>query len=346
MDAIAKCSSEPGSLSLVERPKPEPAADEALVAVRYAGLCGSDAGIYEFDEAYHGMEFPRVIGHEYAGEVVALGDDVTAVEIGDHVVERPIRSCGECLQCRTGTPNICRDSTITGVDHDGAYAPYIATPADSLHVLPRDLPLHTAAIAEPASVATRAVLHNSGLTAGDRVRVAGPGPIGLLVAQVADSQGGTVFVSGVERDADYRLPLARDLGFETVNVATGSLADRVAECTDGTGLDVVFDTTGHPSGLQSATEAVGKGGQVVIVGLAGPTELDVTALVRSELDLQCSYASTWEDFERAIRLIEAGSVDAASVIDARFSLRDHQTAFEAFLAGETCKPVFDVTELR
>lgn len=134
--------------------------------------------------------------------------------------------------------------------------------------------------------------------------------------------------------------------YDPVNVATESLADRVAARTDGAGFDVVFDTTGHPSGLQSATEAVGKGGQVVVAGLAGPTDLDVTPLVRPELDLQCSYASTWEDLERAVRLIETGSIDAVSFVDTRFSLRDHRTAFEAFLAGETCKPVFDATELR
>ncbi|GAD53302.1 sorbitol dehydrogenase [Halarchaeum acidiphilum MH1-52-1] len=174
--------------------------------------------------------------------------------------------------------------------------------------------------------------------------VEGPGPIGLLSAQIARAQGGNVVVSGVGPDTEYRLPLARELGFETTTVGEDMDATRDA-ITDGVGYDVVFDTTGHPSGLTTAVDEVRKGGQIVLVGQTGETTMPYSPLVRSEIDLQCSYASMYEDFERALRVIRTGAVDAQTFIDDRFSLLDADEAFEAFVDGETVKPVFDVSEL-
>ncbi|MFC4360391.1 zinc-binding dehydrogenase [Halobium salinum] len=346
MRGLAKQRRTEGAMGIVDRPKPEPAADEALIEVDYAGLCGSDAGIYEFESAFERMELPTVIGHEYSGRVVAVGEAVTAFSPGDRVVERPIRGCGECYQCRLGEENVCQDAVITGVDHDGAYAGYIAVPEDALHPVPDDIPPEHAALVEPTSIGARAVIHNSRLDAGDRVLVAGPGPIGLLTAQIADAQGGDVVVAGVGRDAEYRLPLAEELGFETLNVEAEDPAARREAATDGVGYDVVFDTTGHPSGLRMSVDEVRKGGQVVLVGQTGETTMPYSPLVRAEVDLQCSYASTYEDFERSVRLIRSGDVDAGTLLDDRFSLDDADEAFEAFLAGRTCKPVFDVSVLR
>ncbi len=153
-------------------------------------------------------------------------------------------------------------------------------------------------------------------------------------------------VSGVGPDADYRLPLAEELGFETINVAEDDVDARREAFTDGIGYDAVFDTTGHPSGLPSAVDEVRKGGQIVLVGQTGETTMEYSPLVRAEIDLQCSYASTYEDFENALRLIDTGDVDAETFVDDRFSLLDADEAFESFVNGGTCKPVFDVSELR
>lgn len=345
MRGLTKIARRNGAMELIELDVPSPEPNECLVAVDYAGLCGSDAGIYEFESAFERMDLPRVIGHEYAGRVVEVGDAVTDLSVGDRVVERPIRGCGECYQCTIGETNVCRDAVITGVDHDGAYKPYVAVPTTALHAVPDDVPQHHAAVAEPTSIGARAVVHNSRVSAGDRVLVEGPGPIGLLTAQVARAQGGTVIVSGVGRDAEYRLPLAAELGFETVDIMAEDLPTRRDEATDGVGFDVVFDTTGHPSGLETAVSAVRKGGQVVLIGQTGETTMPYSPLVRAEVDLQCSYASTYDDFDRAFRLIERGAVDPETFIDTDFSLLDADAAFEAFLDGQTCKPVFDVSEL-
>jgi L-iditol 2-dehydrogenase len=333
-------------MELVDRPRPEPGEGEVLVEIDYAGLCGSDAGIYEFESAFERMNLPTVIGHEYAGRVVEVGDGATLFSPGDRVVERPIRGCGECYQCRIGEENVCQDAVITGVDHDGAYEGFLAVPEEALHPIPEDVPQKHAAVAEPTSIGARAVIENSRVGAGDRVLVEGPGPIGLLTAQIASAQGGEVVVSGVGQDAEYRLPLAEELGFETVNVATDDPEARRGRHTGGVGYDVVFDTTGHPSGLTSAVEEVRKGGQIVLVGQTGETTMPYSPLVRAEIDLQCSYASMYEDFERSFRLIRSGDVDCETFVDDRFSLLDADEAFETFVAGGTCKPVFDVSELR
>jgi len=345
MRALSKVERSHGAMQLVDRDRPTPAADEALVAVDYAGLCGSDAGIYEFESAFDRMNLPTVIGHEYSGHVVEVGEDVTKFAVGDRVVERPIRGCGDCYQCEIGESNVCQNAVITGVDHDGAYERYIAVPERALHAVPDGVEQQHAAMVEPTSIAARAVIENSRVGAGDRVLVEGPGPIGLLTAQIARAQGGSVVVSGVGQDEAYRLPLAQELGFETLNVATDDLDERRETLTDGVGYDVVFDTTGHPSGLTSAVEEVRKGGQIVLIGQTGETTMPYSPLVRAEIDVQCSYASMYDDFERSLRLIERGDVDAATFIDDRFSLLDADAAFEAFLAGETVKPVFDVAEL-
>jgi L-iditol 2-dehydrogenase len=333
-------------MDIVVRDRPKPGPHEALVEVDYAGLCGSDAGIYEFESAFERMTLPTVIGHEYSGHIVDVGDAVTKFDVGDRVVERPIRGCGDCYQCEIGESNVCQNAVITGVDHDGAYEPYIAVPERALHRVPDSVEQRHAAVVEPMSIGTRAVIQNSRVGAGDRVLVEGPGPIGLLTAQIARAQGGNVVVSGVGRDADYRLPLAEELGFETINVATGDLDAWREEFTDDIGYDVVFDTTGHPSGLPSAVEEVRKGGQIVLVGQTGETTMEYSPLVRAEIDLQCSYASMYEDFENALRLLDSGDVDAETFIDDRFSLLNADIAFESFVSGETCKPVFDVSELR
>ncbi|WP_323174479.1 alcohol dehydrogenase catalytic domain-containing protein [Natrialba sp. PRR66] len=346
MRGLAKTSRQQGAMELVDRERPAPEPDEALIEVDYAGLCGSDAGIYEFESAFERMELPTVIGHEYTGRIIETGDDVTNFAVGDRVVERPIRGCGECYQCQIGEENVCQNAVITGVDHDGAYAGYVSVPETALHPVPDDVEPKHAALVEPTSIGARAVIENSRVSPGDRVMVAGPGPIGQLTAQIARAQGGEVVLAGVGQDAEYRLPLAEELGFETINIEDDDLEARRDELTDGVGYDVVFDTTGHPSGLPMAVDEVRKGGQIVLVGQTGETTMPYSPLVRAEIDLQCSYASMYEDFERSLRLIASGDVDHATFLDDRFSLLEADEAFETFLAGGTCKPVFDASVLR
>lgn len=338
MQALAKVSDGHGNLELIEISEPEPEADEVLVKVAAAGVCGSDVGIYEFDQAYQFMDFPRVLGHEYSGKVIAVGDDVREYRIGDRIVERPVRACLSCYQCLTGQQHICQNAIIPGVHVQGAYAPLIAAPAESLVQIPDGLSIRDAAITEPVGVAVRAVTRNSRITAGDSVLVQGPGPIGLLSAIMARRQGGDVVISGIDADSSYRLPNAAEHGLETVNASRES----VAESGPDRGYDVVIDATGHPSGLQTAAKVVLKGGQVVVIGQAGIAEVDVSAFVRAEVDVQFTYSAAYRDFERALDLLETSQIDPNSIIDRFASLDEAGEVFEAVAGGGLCKPVFEL----
>lgn len=345
MRGLAKVNRSEGTMEFIDRDQPTPSSNEALVEIDYAGLCGSDVGIYKFKSGFERMDLPTVIGHEYTGRIIDIGEAVSSFEVGDRVIERPIRYCGDCYQCKVGEQNLCQNAVLTGIDRDGAFQQYITVPEQSLHPIPEDISPQHAATAEPTSICSRAVVHNSRVTAGDRVLVEGPGPIGLITAQIAAAQGGNVVVSGVGQDAEYRLPFAENFGFRTINIAEEDMATLQEEFTDGIGFDVIFDATGHPAGLTTAVDEVRKGGQIVLIGQTGETTMSYTPLVRAEVDLQCSYTSVYEDYERAIRMIQSGDVDSGKLIDERFSLLNPDQAFEMFINGQTCKPVFDVSEI-
>ncbi|SFH03821.1 L-iditol 2-dehydrogenase [Halopelagius inordinatus] len=335
----------PESVEVQQRERPVPNSEEVLVRVHAAGLCGSDAHAYRYEGGYEWIPIPRVMGHEYAGVVESVGDDVEGFEAGEKVVEEPIHDCGSCFQCKNGQPNVCQNFSITGMHRDGAYTEYVTVRPEHLHSVPSDVPLAHAAITEPTSIAARAVFDQSVTTPGDNVLVEGPGPIGVLTACIADSLGANVLVSGLGRDTDYRLPLLEEQGIETVNLDDDDLEAETESFTDGIGFDVVFDTTGHKSGVEMAAERVRKGGQIVVVGLPGEeSEVFMTPLVRSEVDLNTSYGSTWTNFEQALRLMDNGAIEPAAIVDDSYSVDDPTGAFEAFLNSETCKPVFTFAE--
>lgn len=344
MKAIVQTA--PRSIEIREREKPVPTDDEVLVRVHYAGLCGSDAHAYTYEDGYEWIPIPRVMGHEYAGEVTAVGANVTEFAVGDHVVEEPIHDCGTCFQCKNGQENVCQNFEITGMHTDGAYTEYTTVEPRDLHLIPEDVPLRHASITEPLSIATRAVFTQSNVTPGDTVLVEGPGPIGVLIAVVADSMGANVVVSGLGKDADYRLPLLETLGIETVNIQSTDLSEYVETETEDIGFDVVFDTTGHKSGVEMAVDLVRKGGQIVVVGLPGDTsEVFMTPIVRGEIDVNTSYGSTWQNFEQAIRLVANDTIDIDAIVDTSYSVDEPAAAFEAFLNSETCKPIFSFVDI-
>jgi L-iditol 2-dehydrogenase len=336
---------DPRSVETQERDVPSPDADEVLVQVHTAGLCGSDAHAYLYEGGYEWVPIPRVMGHEYSGRISEVGDNVTEFEKGDKVIEEPIHDCGHCFQCKNGQSNVCQNFSITGMHRNGVYAEYVTVDTCHLHSVPESVPLRHAAITEPTSIATRAVLDQSETTPGDDILIEGPGPIGVLTAAVVDSLGANVLVSGLSQDTTYRLPLLEDIGVETINAEEEDLEQRTETFTGGRGFDVVFDTTGHKTGIEMAASHVRKGGQIVVVGLPGEeSELFMTPLVRGEVDINTSYGSAWTNFEQALRLMERGAIAIDDIVDDSFSIADPEEAFDAFLDSETCKPVFTFTE--
>lgn len=339
MKAIVQTGRETVEVREVEGPKLGD--NDVLVDVKHAGVCGSDVHAYLQMDGFEWIQIPRVMGHEYAGRVLETGDGVTQFQPGDTVVEAPIHPCGECYQCQIGEINICQETTITGMHTDGAYAEFTSVHEDHLIRIPDNIPTKYGALTEPLSIATRAVYDRSAVTPGDLVVVQGPGPIGVLTAALLNSMGADVVVSGINKDTKYRLPLIEKLGIDTVNVHEESFSEYIDAYTDGNGVEAVFDTTGDKVGIENSVDLVRKGGEIIVIGLPGePSELFFSPIVRAELDILAAYGATKSNFNQAIQALDMGNIDADTIVDLRYSSDNPSEAFEDFLAGKTCKPMF------
>jgi len=289
-----------GDLRVEERPVPEPGPGEALLRIKYCGICGSDLEAYRYGLYEPGI----VIGHEIAAEVAAVGPGVAGLAPGDRVTSNDIVPCGECRYCRTGRVSICDAVTMPGVTCDGGFAEYMTVAARALYRLPDGVSDLQAALTDPSSNALHAV-NRSGLRLGDRVLVIGAGPIGLLIVQAALLAGARrVFVA--EMNATRRC-LAREMGAsEVINPEVDNLDLAVADLTEDQGADVVFCASGSPGAMASTFTLVRKGGVVVPVGICEqPVAADFLSLVMNELDYRGTYAS-YDEYGLALDLMAQG----------------------------------------
>jgi L-iditol 2-dehydrogenase len=338
MKAVVKDRPEPG-IWVKEVPTPHAGKDEVLMRVHRASICGSDIGLYDFSAAYAGFaKLPTIPGHEFAGEVAELGPGVTEFKVGEHVVAESILTCGNCKFCLSGQPNICINFKIFGIQTNGGFAEYVSVPLKHLHHMKEGLSFEQAAIIEPLSVCCHALEDNAKVNATESVVVIGPGPIGLLAAQVARANGcQNLVVSGIEVD-EKRLSIASNLGFETVNSSKEDLVRRVLKSTSELGVDLAVVAAGSGVALNQACELVRKGGRILNIAIyPKPVELGVTNLVRREMTLLGTFASTWKNYERAMTLAVENKVRLQPLITHTFPIDDAKSAFETAKAREGCK---------
>ncbi len=298
-----------------------------------ASICGSDLHIHNWDPIFHGfMHPPMVLGHEFAGRVAEVGPDVEDLHVGQLVMSESVLWCGQCRTCLRGRRHVCERRRIFGVHRPGGMAEAVVAPASFVHVLPPGLSARHGSVVEPLTVALHAVLLHPPKP-GDVVLIAGPGPIGLLAGQVARAMGARVFLAGAPADVEVRLPLAQELGLAALDPARPPL-DAL-----GRQADMAIDASGSPAALPALGSAVANGGSITLVGLfARPVELDLSALIRREIALRTSYIGTWEDFERAIALLDEGLVRVDPML-AVYPLDDAVQAFEDALAQRVMKPL-------
>lgn len=339
MRAIRKHAPEQGAVRTVDVDRPTPDCDEVLVSVTAAGVCGTDAHIYDWD-GYEWVDTPVTLGHEFAGVVRSVGDDVDRFEPGDEVIAVPIRGCGDCFQCREVGEFVCDQFVATGIHEDGGFADFGTIPADALVSVPADLSLEAAALTEPAAVATRAVVERGAVTVDDHVVVAGVGPIGVLTAYAARASGAaSVTLLGTDADEPVRFPRLADLSFDTVNVQRSDANDAVEARLGSRTPDVVLDATGSPRGLGQALDLVRPGGRIVVVGTpSAPASVDVSAVVRSEVDVFGSYSASLPDFRRATAIVR-DHVDVDR-LTTTYDVADPTDAFADMLENRAIKPIF------
>ncbi|HEX6963858.1 MAG TPA: galactitol-1-phosphate 5-dehydrogenase [Lacipirellula sp.] len=323
------------SLKVVDFPRPEMGPREVLVRVGACGICGSD--VHGYDGSTGRRIPPLVMGHEAAGVIEQVGQDVRDFAIGDRVTFDSTVSCGECDYCRTGRINLCDNRQVLGVScgdyrRHGAFAEYVAVPQRILYKLPESLPLEHAALIEAVSVAVHAV-KRSPPEPQDDVLVVGAGMIGLLVIQVLRHHGCRRLIA-VDVDDD-RLQLALKLGAtDVINARTEEAANQVLELTAGRGVAASWEVVGTTATVQTAVNAVRKGGSVTMVGNVSPNiELPLQAVVTRELSLFGSCASSGE-YPECIELMASGAVDVSPLISAATSLEEAPAWFDRLYRRE------------
>ena len=319
----------PGSMPLEDRPEPRAAAGEVVVAVRAAGICGSD--VHGFTGATGRRRVGVVMGHEAAGEVVEVGAGVHGVRAGDRVALRSILSCGRCDRCRNGQPNLCPDRQGLGMSFDGAYAERVVVAEALVVPLPDRLTFEDGALVEPLAVALHA-LAITPLAAGDAVVIVGAGAIGLLtLLALRRRDPGTVIVT--DRDP-HRLAMARALGADiAVDVDHADPVAAVLAATGGRGADVVFEAVGIAPTVAQSIATVRPGGQVTWIGNSAPeVPLSMQQLVTRELTIRGAYTFVGE-FDEAIAALADGSIDARRLVERVAPLADGPALFDQLAAG-------------
>lgn len=316
---VAVCL-EPGHLRLEQRPLPRPKAGEALVRIQRIGVCGTDIHAFSGRQPY--FSYPRVLGHELAGTVEALADDVPgalrAQLLGQQVYVIPYLHCGQCRACQRGTTNCCQQMQVVGVHQDGGMAEWLTVPVGHL-VACQTLTLDELALVECQAIGAHAV-RRAAVTERDLVAVVGTGPIGIGVAQVARAQGARVVV--LDSNAE-RLAFCREaLGFhDTLLVGQDDPAQQLVQLNQGALADVVFDATGNPAAMEAGFELVGHGGRYVLVSLVkADIRFHDPDFHAKEVTLLASRNATGEDFARVIDLLATGQLKVSPMITHRAEL--------------------------
>ena len=341
MQAIVKSQRAPG-LTVTSVPKPTAGPGEVLIAVRHAGVCGTDLHIADWDAWAQGrVRPPIVVGHEFAGEIVAVGDGVSELRPGQLVTAEGHIVCGHCLQCRTGNSHICKRTQIIGVDRDGAFAEYIVMPATNVLSL-EGIPTAVGAVMDPMGNAFHTVLTAD--IPGSTVLVVGCGPIGCFAVGIARAAGAVrVIASDIN---PTRLDLAKKMGAHvTVNAARQDVVAAVLEETGGEGADVVCEMSGVPSALHQALAAVRMGGRVQLLGIpTGEVPIDFAReIIFKGITLYGVIGRRmYETWHQMRRYLTAGLLDPRPVMTHRFPLTRIAEALDAIRAGDAGKVILEI----
>lgn len=329
MKAIAKLRPESGAMSLIDVPKPERRSGEVLIRISAGGICGTDVAIWKWHEAVVGQyapTFPLIVGHEFAGTVVE--SDSARVRPGMVVAVNPQIACGHCRYCGMGRPTLCDDRRLMGGRINGGWTEYVSVPEWNVHPLPEGIDSAVAPLLEPLSVATHAVLERVPVRSGDVVAVIGAGPIGILCATLAIASGARhVMVTGVAADVG-RLRMARDIGAVSVNIDEQDPIS-VLRTLQTDGADVVYETSGVASTLDTAVAMARRGGSVGLIGLChGASVLKSTPIVLKELALVGSRGYNETTWSLMMNVLPSVVTDVLRLVTHEIQFSDFQRALE------------------
>jgi len=339
MKALSKLKAEPG-IWMTDAPKPEVGHNDLLIKIRKTAICGTDVHIYKWDEwAQKTIPTPMVVGHEYVGEVVDMGQEVRGFKVGDRVSGEGHITCGHCRNCRAGRVHLCRNTTGVGVNREGAFAEYLVIPAFNAFKIPDNISDELASIFDPFGNAVHTALSFD--LVGEDVLITGAGPIGIMAAAVAKHVGARhVVISDVN---EYRLELARKMGAtRAVNVANEKLEDVIKELGMTEGFDIGLEMSGVPSAFNSMLNNMNHGGKVAMLGIP-PSDMavDWNQVIFKGLVIKGIYGrEMFETWYKMASLIQSG-LDLNPIITHQYSIDDFQSGFDMMISGQSGKVILN-----
>jgi L-iditol 2-dehydrogenase len=339
MLGLFKTAKGPGNLALLETAIPEPQANEVLIEVKAAGICGTDIHILHDKFPYWP---PVILGHEFSGQIVQVGNAVTDYFVGDRVIAEPhTKACGRCELCRTGNIQLCAQKRSPGWGINGAFASHLTMPVHLLHRIPDELTYEEAAVIEPAANVVQDVLERGRVEPNDTVAIIGPGTIGLLSVMAARAAGaGRVIVVGTRSDLPLRLPTAKEIGADEVIVAEDEdPIEAVQRITGGRGADLVVEASGSPRAIASAVGMVRRMGRITQIGLTGRSEISFPwdAASWKVCTIQFNLSTGFTCWDRTIGMVASKKIDVSKIITHREPLANWQSVFTDLENGSGLK---------
>jgi threonine 3-dehydrogenase len=339
MRALCKLKAEPG-LWMADIPVPEIGPNEVLIKIKKTAICGTDLHIYNWDKwAQETVPVPMAVGHEFVGEVAAIGSEVAGFKIGDRVSGEGHLTCGHCRQCRAGKRHLCRNTEGVGYDCPGCFAEYFKLPAVNVFKVPDNIPDDIAAFFDPLGNAVHTTLSFD--LVGEDVLITGAGPIGIMAALIARHVGARfVVVSDIN---PYRLELAKKVGVtRAVNSKIESLRDVMKELGMQEGFDVGLEMSGNGKAFNDMLAVMNHGGRVAILGIPPePVAIDWNEVIFKGLILKGIYGrEMFETWYKMASLLQSG-LDVSPVLTHCFPAADFEKAFAAIKSGEAGKVIMD-----
>ena len=308
----------PWEVACVDIDMPTRKEGEALIKVKAAGICGSDIGAFRGTNGL--VSYPRIIGHEIAGEVVEIGPNKKGIKVGDRVVVDPYLYCGHCYPCSIGRTNCCEHLRVLGVHVDGGMCEYFTHPADMLVKIPEGMSWVQAAMAEPLTISLHGI-HRGGLKAGEYCAVIGAGPIGLVAGLVAQAYGAHAILLDI---VDERLQFAKKLGIEHVvnSMDKEKAVEEIRKITGGTMAQQVMECSGANVAIRSTLDFVSNAGRITLTGWPKKeTSISTDLITKKEVDIRGARTSAGE-FEEALDLINSKRVDMLQVLTKTISVKE------------------------
>lgn len=339
MKSLVKAKREPG-IWMQDVSVPEYGVNDVLIKIHKTAICGTDIHIYTWDEwAQATIPVPMTVGHEFYGEIVAIGAEVNGLKIGQRVSGEGHITCGICRNCRAGKRHLCRNTLGLGVNRPGCFGEYLSLPAINVLVLPDNITDEQASILDPLGNATHCALAFD--VVGEDVLITGAGPIGIMAVAIVRHIGARhVVITDVN---EHRLALARQMGAtRAVNVNVTSINDVIDELGMLEGFDVGLEMSGNPQALKDMLQSMNHGGHIAILGIPPhETSMDWNQVIFKGLVIKGIYGrEMFETWYKMISMLQSG-LNITPVMTHHFPIADYEKAFQIMASGQSGKVILD-----